>query len=240
MKIRPRPAPGRPGSNRQAGFTLVEVVVAMALLAAIMAMLYSGLTFALRSWDAGDANGRRVADRRLGENFLRRELTEMFPMRWKDATAVKFAFEGESDRLRFVSSRPAGLQQGGLSLVGLEVGDSGPGSSGPRARNLLMRRAMPDDEAVSFAPLEKVDPVLLIANVDSIKLYYFGAEGDFAEARWSDSWPHKAHLPLLVKLRVTMADGRVLPDFVIRVVLGVEAGCLESSFQRGCRPRRPS
>ena len=78
--------------KRSAGFTLVEVVIAMALLAAIMVMLYSGLTFALRSWDAGDANGRRVADRRLGENFLRRELTELLPMRWKDATAVKFAF----------------------------------------------------------------------------------------------------------------------------------------------------
>jgi general secretion pathway protein J len=229
-----------------AGFTLVEVVIAMALLAAIMAMLYSGLTFALRSWDAGDANGRRVADRRLGENFLRRELTELFPMRWKDATAVKFAFEGEEDHLRFVSSRPAGLQEGGLSLVGLEVG-AGPGvaasatgSNDPRARNLYMRRAMPDDEAVSFAPLEKADPVLLIANVDNVQFSYFGAEGDFAEPRWIDSWPYKAHMPLLVKLRVTMADGRVLPEFVIRVVLGVEAGCLESSFQRGCRPRRPS
>jgi len=219
------------------GFTLVEVVIAMALLAMIMAMLYSGLTFALRSWDAGDANGRRVADRRLGENFLRREMTELFPMRWKDATAVKFAFEGEPDRLRFVSARPAGIQQGGLSLVGLEVSDA---QGVARTRNLLMRRAMPDDEAVSFAPLDKAEPVLLIANVESIQLFYFGAEGDFAEARWSDSWPHKAHMPLLVKLRVKMADGRVLPDFVIRIVLGVEAGCLESSFQRGCRPRRPS
>src|SRR5438552_1865807 len=66
-----------------AGFTLIEVVVAMALLATIMMLLSSGLTFALRSWDAGDANGRRVADRRLGENFMRREMTELFPLRWK-------------------------------------------------------------------------------------------------------------------------------------------------------------
>ena len=217
------------------GFTLVEVVIAMALLATIMVLLYSGLTFALRSWDAGDANGRKVADRRLGENFLRREMTELFPMRWKDATAVKFAFEGEQEHLRFVSARPAGLQQGGLSLVGLQVGD-GPE---PRTRHLYMRRAQPDDEAVDFAPLEKADPVLLIANVESATFSYFGAESDFAEPRWMESWPHKAQVPLLVKLRVKMTDGRVLPDFVIRVMLGVEAGCLESSFQRGCRPRRP-
>ena len=222
--------------KRAAGFTLVEVVIAMALLAAIMAMLYSGLTFALRSWDAGDASGRRVADRRLGENFLRREMTEMFPMRWKDATTVKFAFEGEHDRLRFVSARPPGIQQGGLALVGLEVGQGRE----PRTRNLLMRRALPDDEAVSFAPLDKAEPLLLIANVDSIELYYFGAEGDFTEPRWTESWTYGNQMPLLVKLRVKTADGRVLPDFVIRVALGVEAGCLESSFQRGCRPRRPN
>ena len=222
--------------RRPSGFTLIEVVIAMTLLATIMVLLYSGLTFALRSWDAGDANGRRVADRRLGENFLRREMTEMFPMRWKDATAVKFAFEGERDRLRFVSSRPAGLSQGGLSLVSLDVQ---PGQE-PRSRHLVMRRAMPDDEAVDFGPLDKAEPSLLITNVESVQFSYFGAETDFAEPKWMDSWTFKAAIPLLVKVRVTTVDGRVLPDFVIRVMLGGEAGCLESSFQRGCRPRRPS
>jgi general secretion pathway protein J len=221
---------------RTSGFTLIEVVIAMSLLALIMVLLYSGLTFALRSWDAGDANGRRVADRRLGENFLRREMTEMFPMRWKDATVLKFAFEGERDHLKFVSSRPAGMSQGGLSLVSLDVQ---PGTE-PRSRNLVMRRAMPDDEAVDFAPLDKAEPSLLITNVESVQFSYFGAESDFIEPKWSDSWTFKGAIPLLVKLRVTTVDGRVLPDFVIRVMLGSEAGCLESSFQRGCRPRRPS
>jgi len=51
--------------RRAAGFTLVEVVVAMALLATIMVLLYAGLSFALRSWDAGDANGRKVVSDRL-------------------------------------------------------------------------------------------------------------------------------------------------------------------------------
>ena len=65
----------------QAGFTLIEIVVAMVLLASMMALLYAGLMFALRAWDAADANGRKVADRRLAENFLRREVSEVFPMR---------------------------------------------------------------------------------------------------------------------------------------------------------------
>ena len=70
-----RPGIARVSARRESGFTLIELVVAMTLLAIMMVMLYSGLSFALRSWDAGDTNGRRTADRRIGENFLRRELT---------------------------------------------------------------------------------------------------------------------------------------------------------------------
>jgi general secretion pathway protein J len=149
----------------QRGFTLIELVVAMALLATMMLLLYSGLTFSLRGWDAGDASGRRAVDRRIGENFLRRELSELFPMRWKEPTMVKFAFQGEKERVKFVSSRPAGITQAGLSLVGLEVQDEGRGG---RRRNLVMRRAMPDDEAKSFAPLDAAEPFVLIAGVDSV------------------------------------------------------------------------
>ncbi|HEX7403884.1 MAG TPA: prepilin-type N-terminal cleavage/methylation domain-containing protein, partial [Usitatibacter sp.] len=78
----------------QRGFTLIELVVATALLGTMMVLMYSGLTFSLRGWDAGAASGQRIADRRIGENFLRRELSEIFPMRWKDPMVLRLAFEG--------------------------------------------------------------------------------------------------------------------------------------------------
>lgn len=235
--IGPPPARGRPRSaKREGGFTLIELVVAMVLLGTMMLLLYSGLTFALRGWDAGDANGRRTADRRIGENFLRRELTELFPMRWKDEVAVKFAFEGETQRLRFVSSRPAGVTLGGLSLVSLEVE---PDAADPKLRHLTMRRAMPDEEAKNFAPLERADKVILLPGVESVEFAYFGAQNDFTAAKWEASWPHVARIPQLVRLRVKTSDGTVMPDFVGRIVLGEEAGCVENSFARQCRPRRP-
>jgi len=222
--------------SRSRGFTLIEVVLALALLATIMVLLYSGLSFALRSWDAGDANGRRVADQRLGENFLRREMTEMFPMRWKDATVVKFAFEGEEDHVRFVSVRPPGIQRSGLALVSLETQEV----EGSRARNLVMRRAMPSDEAVDFGPLQGAEPAILMTNLESVAFAYFGAENDFAEPKWTESWSFAGSVPQLIRVRVKTTDGRAVPDFVIRVMLGPEAGCLESWFQRNCRPRRPT
>ena len=218
----------------QSGFTLLEMVLALALLAAMLAMAWSGLSFALRSWEVGSATGQRTADLRLSQNFLRRELSELFPMRWKEPVTLKYAFEGDAKHLRFVSSRPAGAEIGGLALVGLAVE-----SDGARRANLVMRRALPDDAARDFGPLDRASGIILVPEVESVQFAYFGAENDVNEPRWNDAWNWPNRVPALVRVRVRTADGAEHPDFIARVMLGEEAGCLENSFQRGCRPRRP-
>jgi len=211
-------------------------MVALVLLSTTMLLLYSGLSFALRSWDAGDVNGRRTADRRLGENFLRRELSELFPMRFKDPTQLKVAFEGGAQRLRFVSTRAPGVQVGGISLVGVEVEEDRE----KRTRDLVMYRAMPDDEAKDFAPLERGERHLLVGGIDQVTFSYFGSENEFAEPKWVDSWDQVGRIPEMIRIRMRAKDGEVLPELVVRLALGEEAGCLENSFQRLCRPRRPN
>lgn len=223
-------------TRRPSGFTLIELMVAMALLAMIMALVYSGLAYALRSWDAGELNARQVVDRRIGVNFLRRELGEMFPMRWKDPMLLRFAFDGERDSLRFVSARPPDVAQGGLSLVGLIVEAGSVGGS----RRLVMRRAMPDDAAKDFGPLDGATPYVLVDNIDAVNFSYFGSENDFTDPRWSDKWTYDARMPNMVKIAIRTTDGTELEPLVVRIELGEEAGCLESSFQRVCRPRRPN
>ncbi|HWH39113.1 MAG TPA: prepilin-type N-terminal cleavage/methylation domain-containing protein [Usitatibacter sp.] len=221
--------------RRAQGFTLIELVLALTILGTMLLLLYSGLSFALRSWDAGDVNGRLTVDRRIGANFLRREVSELFPMRWKDPTTLKLAFEGDTDHLRFVSARPAGIATGGLSLVAINV-EADPKNQ--RLHNLVMRRAMPDDAQKDFAPVEKAESSILIPEVDSVAFSYFGAENDFAEPAWTDSWKFQNRIPLMIRLRVKTTDGTSLPEMVMKVMLGEEAGCLENSFQRLCRPRR--
>ena len=218
------------------GFTLIEMVVAMALLGTMMLLLYSGLTFGLRGWDAADVNGRRTADRRIAENFLRREIGETFPMRFKDPMALKVAFEGRENRLRFASSRPAGISASGLSLVSIEIEPDDV----KRVRNLVMRRAMPDDEAKDFAPLDRGERTVLFEGVDGVTFEYFGAENDFTDPKWVEAWEYAGRIPQLVRIRMRAADGAFLPEMIVRVMLGEEAGCLESAFQRVCRPRRPA
>ena len=55
---------------------------------------------------------------------------------------------------------------------------------------------------------------------------------------WRDEWKPPDRIPQIVKLRVRLADGSVLPEMDMRIMLGEEAGCLENTFQRFCRPRK--
>ena len=221
--------------RRARGFTLIEMVVALALLGTMMLLMYSGLTFGLRGWDAADTNGRRTADRRIAENFLRREIGEVFPMRFKDSMTLKIAFEGKENRLRFASSRPAGISASGLSLVSIEVEAA---DDVKRTRNLVMRRAMPDDDAKDFAPLDKAERTVLFEGVDGVVFEYFGSENDFTDPKWEGTWDYAGRVPQLIRIRIRTAGGGSLPEMVMRLMLGEEAGCLESAFQRVCRPRR--
>jgi hypothetical protein len=101
-----------------------------------------------------------------------------------------------------------------------------------------MRRAMPDEAAESFAPVEAAEPSILLAGVESVQFEYFGAENDFTDPKWVEEWTWETRIPQLVRLRIKRTDGRFTPDLVVRIMMGEEAGCLENSFQRLCRPRR--
>jgi len=219
---------------RGAGFTLIELVIALALMGVMVLFMYSGLAFGLRGWDAADTNGRRTADRRIAENFLRREVAELFPMRWKDPLVLRLAFEGKPDLLRFVSVRPAGISVTGLSLVGV----SAEQDTAKRTRNLVMRRASPGDEQKDFGPLAQGEATILFEDIDSVVFEYYGAENDFTDPKWVDTWEWPGRIPQLIRIRVRTADGSYLPEMIVRMMLSEEAGCLESQFQRVCRPRR--
>jgi len=219
---------------RQGGFTLIELVIALALMGVMVLFMYSGLAFGLRGWDAADTNGRRTADRRIAENFLRREVAELFPMRWKDPMTLRLAFEGQHDVLRFVSVRPAGISVTGLSLVGVTVEPDNV----KRTRNLVMRRASPGDEQKDFGPLAQGEATILFDDIESVAFDYFGSENDFSDPKWVDTWEWPGRIPQLIRIRVRNPDGSSLPEMIVRMMLSEEAGCLESQFQRVCRPRR--
>ncbi len=219
---------------RSRGFTLLETVVALTLLATLLGVLFAGLRTGLRSWDAGVGRAGRADDLALATGFVRRELAVAFPWRLKDPMAVRLAFIGERERVRFVSQRPAELGGGGLAFVAL---DFEPAAAGEKAGRLVMRRVFASADATDLSPLEGAEKFALLEGVTSARFRYYGSENDVIPPAWADKWEVLQRMPSHVGLDLEMGSRR-LPPIVVALRLGEEAGCFESLFQRTCVPRR--
>jgi general secretion pathway protein J len=220
--------------SRTRGFTLLETVVALTLLATLLGVLFAGMRTGLRSWDVGLGRAARADDLMLATGFVRRELAAAFPWRLKDPMAVRLAFIGERERVRFVSQRPAALDGGGLAFVSIAFE---PPGAGEKAGRLVMRRAFASADATDFSSLEKAEAFTLLEGVTALRFRYFGADNDFSAPAWAEQWVATQRLPSHVSLEIEMGERR-LPELVVATRLGEEAGCYESMFQRTCVPRR--
>ena len=124
-------APSLAGSRREDGFTLIEILVSLALLTFIAGLLAGALQFARGTWDAA-AKLDRHAGHDMAEGFLRARLGEAMPL-YERAVAgtVRVAFSGTADTLSFVAPAPNGPLGTGLYQYKL-------GLAAGAGRNVLM------------------------------------------------------------------------------------------------------
>lgn len=224
--------------KRSCGFTLIELLLGLALLALMMLMISASLTFAIRSWDTGDARITEAAHLRVVDTFLRRELGEVFPVRWRGIPESKIAFDGGQQEIKFVTSLnidaaagDGGLQWGHISLGADE-------KNGERFTSLFIQRGRFDQFAKEWSDLAETKPVRLVEHVKQLEIQYFGAENDTTDAKWSDEWNNPMRLPQLVKITLKLDHGRDIPPIVISLRVGEEAGCYDTGFARQCGARR--
>ena len=74
---------------RSAGFTLIELVIALALMALIASLLFGSLSMAARTWDGGEAKAGDVSSMRQAQAFLREQIEAELPLRVKKATSCR-------------------------------------------------------------------------------------------------------------------------------------------------------
>ena len=222
-----------------AGFTLLELLVALTLLGAMLILIYSALNIGLRAWDTGEKRVTQASHQRVVQSFLRRELSQVFPVRWRGIPESKIAFEGGKDEIKFVSMLTLGaaVREGGLQWGHLYVADdAAPG--GERRRTLFIKRSGFNLQAKDWDGLDAAKPIALIEGVKSFEIGYYGAENDTAEAQWTSEWTSALRMPQLIKITVQVDNGRDVPPLVVSLRLGEEAGCSDNAFQRQCGPRR--
>lgn len=220
----------------QKGFTLLEIIVAMALMGILMAMAYSGMRAGARAAASGEAAIDRTNQIRVAQQFLRAQLSRSLPLVIEDDpdeegeqdVTEQVVFEGESDYMRFVAPMPGYLGFGGPHVQVLSLERANGGMQLVFAHDLLNVFERVD-------PLDNPDrePIVLLDGIQDAEFAYrtFDDEGEVGP--WESSWEDVGSSPLMVKVDLVMTDESQLvwPDF--EVPLMIES----TSRQRRTLPR---
>jgi prepilin-type N-terminal cleavage/methylation domain-containing protein len=191
-----------PGNQRhsEAGFSLMEILISIAILALVLAFLPGTFRLAHRTWDA-----TAILDRRAkldgAHGFLQARLAEAMPLfEPLPSGAVRSTFSGSNEVLIFIAPSPNGPQGAGLYRFTLA---SRPQASG--ARNDLVVAI----DAYVSAGAKAVDAPapeehILYEGIAGASFRYYGRK-DLRQtaAAWQTEWTRRDALPDAVELSIT-------------------------------------
>jgi general secretion pathway protein J len=215
--------------HSQQGFTLIELTVALVLVALIGSVLYGSLSLAGDTWDRGEAKTRRVAEMRSAEDFLRRTLTSQHPLRFQKVLEKPLYFLGTQESLSYAAALP-GRIGGGMYYFRLTA-------SGENGR-LMLARVIPDYSAQAVPDFGSAESTVLADGVSAVRFGYFGRDPNSADTvapTWRDRWDDPQRLPDLIRIDVTLSNGTAWPTLVVEPRIAPETGCSTwNPAQRRC------
>jgi general secretion pathway protein J len=196
------------------GFTLVELLVALALLGLLMVMLFGGLRFGTRAMTAASRRVDRSAEIATAYGFLREALANAQPLAAAEPVPQPpVRFDGEPDHLEFVVLPPGYLAPGGFRVVWIGADDP-PSTAEPHDLRLTLRwQGMARGPDLVDQPA--VRPSTLLDHARRIEFSYFGILQAGEAPSWHSSWHGARTLPALVRLHVERSEGAPPPDLLV-------------------------
>ena len=225
-------------TRRMAGFTLLELLVALMLLGLISTLALGGVRLGARTWETVSQRAGENGRMQMVRAFLARELAQAVPVYVPDGGRKRrLAYDGDRESLVFVAPLAPHFGLGGFQRLELSVDDDEDPAAGKRL--ILKRRRYHRADGLDAPAEEEDDEIhLLLDGVEEVRFAYRESARDGA-VTWSDAWRDRDSLPALMRLRVTFTDSRraAWPDLLVAGRITTQPGCLTAERGVGCRNR---
>ncbi|UCH75169.1 MAG: prepilin-type N-terminal cleavage/methylation domain-containing protein [Rhodospirillales bacterium] len=199
--------------RRTRGMSLVEIVIALAILGIMATLSLGGLRLGVRTWETVGQRVETESHDQIVRAFLRRTLSQATPVLEAGADRQpRSLFAGDAESLSLIAPLAEHLGLGGLQRLDFEVEDSG-GSSGSR---LVLVRVpyVPSGGDPGAASEQEPERHVLIEDAARIRFDYL-RERESGAREWTGSWTDEPTLPLAVRLIVEPGAGRLAPPELI-------------------------
>lgn len=189
---------GKGRKTRSSGFTLVELMVAMTIMAFVMLIIGKGFRLGMDAWDRGEAKTVITQRYRVLTGLMSQQMKSAYPYRI-DLEDEKIAvFKGEEDSVMFVTTI-TDPPFGGFKWIRYSFKDG----------SLFYKEGiLPDKE---FEEKITGSEEIIDSDVGEMKFTYYSKD----EEEWKDSWDYGESLPGAVKVEISSFE-----PFLINIPMG--------------------
>lgn len=188
------------------GFTLLETLAVLMLLALLLLGTYSGLRVSTHTVQAGSNVAQRLDDIRSTQQFLRNEYTQVLLMPWEVAPDGKFVmFRGDASSMTYVAPLPGYLQRTGLQLQKLmlikDIGET-----------YRLEVAFAKFPSRRGSPIVPDQPEVLLRGIKAGTFLYAGDDDQGKPlAGWQANWPYPARAPKMIAVDLKLEGAIAWP-----------------------------
>jgi general secretion pathway protein J len=194
----------------QAGFTLLELLVAIMILTMIMTAAMGAVRVASRSFETGIVRSDETARIRVMTNVLRWQFRQLLPVKWEENRQEFIAFDGDRRHVQFIAPAPGSSTGPGYLVYRLSSGQ-------PDTPNAFVLDFAPFDPGADHFEMPANSGRELLASNLIVRFDYFGAMDELDQPEWHDRWSSgSAKLPTLVRMQLA-SSGQEWPELLFRV-----------------------